>query len=306
MPLSPRPYRTEDDYWRIRDFLRSVYLRNDRIERSWPAMRLDYWRWHGIRNCGHGSLDNVTLWEAPGGRIAAVLNPEGPGNAFLQVDPDFRSAELEEEMIAAAEAGLTVSKPDGQRDLCVWAHDDDPLRGEVLRRRGYAPGPEVEYQRRRLLFEPLPAPAPVRGCVVRSLGGDEELPSRSWASYRAFHPDDPEDRYSGWEWYRNIQEAPLYRRDLDLVGVTEDGAVSAFCTVWYDDVTRTGTFEPVGRTPECRRRGLMRALMLEGMRRVRAMGAIEATVGGSSLAANVLYASVMSLEARKLRGWKRG
>lgn len=32
MSLSPRPYQSEADYWRIRDFLRRVFMANGRRE----------------------------------------------------------------------------------------------------------------------------------------------------------------------------------------------------------------------------------------------------------------------------------
>ena len=84
-----------------------------------------------------------------------------------------------------------------------------------------------------------------------------ELPSRSWASWRAFHSDDPDEKYDGdWSWYQNIQAAPLYRRDLDLVAIAPSGEVAAFTTTWYDDVTHSGYFEPVGTMPEHQRCGL--------------------------------------------------
>jgi hypothetical protein len=35
----------------------------------------------------------------------------------------------------------------------------------------------------------------------------------------------------GWRWYRDVQRAPLYRRDLDLVAVAPDGELAAFCTL---------------------------------------------------------------------------
>lgn len=37
MNLTFRPYLTENDFWRMRDFLRQVFLLNDRLERSWHA-----------------------------------------------------------------------------------------------------------------------------------------------------------------------------------------------------------------------------------------------------------------------------
>ncbi|PDV97386.1 GNAT family N-acetyltransferase [Candidatus Chloroploca asiatica] len=45
-------------------------------------------------------------------------------------------------------------------------------------------------------------------------------------------------------------------------------AFAAFCTLWYDEATRTVAFEPVGTHPEHQRTGLGKALMAEGLRRV--------------------------------------
>jgi hypothetical protein len=36
------PYQSEDDYWRIRQFLREVFGLNARRELSWPVYRFDY------------------------------------------------------------------------------------------------------------------------------------------------------------------------------------------------------------------------------------------------------------------------
>ena len=91
---------------------------------------------------------------------------------------------------------------------------------------------------------------------------------------------------------RNVQAAPLYRRDLDLVAVAPDGELAAFCTVWFDDVTRTAAFEPVGTHPAHQRRGLGRAVMAEGLRRAARLGATLCAVGSYSEAAGALYASL--------------
>ena len=156
----------------------------------------------------------------------------------------------------------------------------------------------AEHQRRQPLSAPIPpAPAPA-GYTVRSLGDAAELPARSWASWRAFHPDEPEEKYEGWTWYYSIQRQPLYRRDLDIVVVPEHptafaptGEIAAFCTAWYDDVTRTVYFEPVGTAPEHQRRGLGKAVMAAALRRLQRMGCLVAFVGGYSAPANALYAS---------------
>jgi mycothiol synthase len=305
--LTRRMIGLEDDYWRIRAFLREVMLLNDRHHLSWPVARLDYWRWHVVLNCEVcPPVEEVTtLWETPAGDIAAVLNPEGMGEAHLQVHPGLVTSDLVEEMIATAEDRLARTTSDGRRKLSVWIHEYDRLQQETATRLGYARGDWPENHRRRSLDGPIPEARPAEGYLVRSLGGPNELPARSWASWRAFHPNEPDAACEGWEWYHNIQRQPLYRRDLDIVAVATDGAIAAFTTLWYDDVTRNGYFEPVGVMPEHQRRGLGKAVMAEAMRRIKAMGATLVTVGEYSEAANALYSSVVSPETVLIEPWNK-
>ncbi len=310
MKFSARPYRDEEDYWAIRQFLRDVYLLNSRTEHSWQVARLDWWRWHGIMNLGHGTLETgVFLWESPSGQLIAVLNREGPGQAFFQVDPRRRSENLEIEMLSVAESHLsTLSPSSGRRGIAVCAHDTDELRTGLLGRRGYARQPDwQEVQRSRDLAQPVPAPSVPHGYILRPMhADDEDSARRSWASWRAFHSDEPTENYRPGGWYTNVRRAPLYRRDLDLVAEAPSGEIAAFATLWYDDVTRSGYFEPVGSVPEHRKRGLAKALLLEGMRRIRDMGAIVATAGGggaSNPEAEGLYASAFGKDGLSYTAW---
>jgi GNAT superfamily N-acetyltransferase len=292
MKLNLRRYQGAADAERIRQFLREVFLCNDRHEWSWPLYRWDYWRWHVNENIHHFELGAaVFLWETQEGDLAAVLNPDDPGDAFLQVHPRFRSAELEVQMMSMAETQFATTRPNGDERLVIWSAERDTLRQDILRRRGYTRQSRPEFQRRCVLAAPIPDAGLPEGYTLRPLGSDEELPARSWVSWKAFHPDEPDDHYDGWTWYRNVQRAPLYRRDLDLVVVSPDGEMAAFCTVWYDQATHTAGFEPVGTHPAHRRRGLGRALLAEGLRRARALGATLATVGSYSEEAGSLYAS---------------
>jgi len=291
----------------MRAFLREVMLLNNVRERSWHVARLDYWRWHGILNRGDGQLErDVFLWETEAGQLAGVLNREAPGQAYLQVHPHYRTPGLEEEMIATAEEHLGISRQE-ERVVAIWADPRDDLRIEILKRRGHSKGKWTEHQWRRDLDAPIPDVTVAEGYTVRALGDQSELPGRSWASWRAFHPDGRDEAYEGWAWYLNIQSAPLYRRDLDLVVATEGGEIVAFTTIWYDDATRSAYFEPVGTMPEHQRRGLARAMMTEGLHRLRRMGATRAFVGGYEPAANGLYASVLSpahdLSEQWLKTW---
>ncbi|MGC9334353.1 MAG: GNAT family N-acetyltransferase [Anaerolineae bacterium] len=304
MTLTMRPYQSEEDYWRIRAFLRQVMLLNSLREKSWHVARLDYWRWHVAANCEerHAIDDVVFLWATADGQIAAVLNPEGEGDVHLQVHPALDTPELEDEMLVLAEAHLAVER-DGKRLLTVWSDDQDTQRLEVLRRRGYAKGKWVEHQWRRDLDAPIPDVPIAPGYTIHALGDVDELPARSWASWRGFHPDEPDKDYEGWEWYLNIQRCPLYRRDLDIVAVAPGGEIASFCTLWYDDVTRSAYIEPVATVPGHQRLGLARAAISEGLRRVRRMGATRAFVGGYEPGPNALYRSVLSPTHDRSQQW---
>ncbi len=100
-----RPYRDEEDYWRIRAFLREVFLLNGRREMCWQAARLDYWRWHVVLNCE--ALPAIEPISSCGIRPAGSCRrsqPEGLGEVFLQVSsgPDYSG--VIEDMLDVAES----------------------------------------------------------------------------------------------------------------------------------------------------------------------------------------------------------
>jgi mycothiol synthase len=296
MKLTMRQAQTEDDYWCIRNFLREVLLLNDRREHSWHVARLDYWRWHFILNlqvCD--PVEKVaTLWETAEGQIAAVLHPVGWSEVCPHVHPHFRTADLEGEMLAHAEEHLFGRNQAGQRCIYVPAFADDTQRQEVLARRGYTKQSGVVHHWHRDLEAPIPETPLAPGYVIRSMGDLSEHPARSWASWRAFHADEPDEAYDGdWSWYQNIQSAPLYRRDLDIVAAASDGSIAAFCTIFYDDYTRSAVSVLVGTVAEHWRRGLGRAVLTEGMKRLHKMGCTRLLANAFDPPADALYGSVL-------------
>lgn len=310
--LTLRRYEGNEDYWRIREFLRQVTLLNDRRELSWHAARWDYWFWFANPDLEKIALEEqVFIWEAGNGEIAAVLNPEGHGHAFPQIHPDFRTPELDQEMIGVAEEQLRTADTQGCQTLSFWIDSKDEARQEILGQRGFrrveAPG-SGEVQHRRSLDEPLPASMGIPGYTIRALGDGLELLERCYASGLGFHNDDIHTARQNRDhpgWYHHIQSAPLYRRDLDLVAIASDGSIASFCTIWFDDVTRTAYFEPVATVPAHQRHGLGKAVMIEGLHHLKHMGCKVALVGGYSQAANALYFSVMGAEHDISEPWEK-
>ena len=312
MKLTMRPYKNEEDNWNIRSFLRQTMIANNRRELSWHVARWDYWIWFANPDIEKITLkENIFIWETEARKIAAVLNPEQRGQVFPQVHPDFRTSELDEEMITVAEEHLTTTGKDGYQKLCYWIDSKDKSRQEMLIQRGFhkVESPESqEVQHRRLLDEPLPEPPIIPDYIIRSQGDGLELLERCYASGLGFHDDDihvARENRDHPNWYHHIQSAPLYRRDLDMVAVASDGSIASFCTIWFDDVTRTAYIEPVATVPAHQRHGLGKAVILEGLHRLKRMGCKVAFVGGYSQAANALYFSVMGSDHDISEPWEK-
>jgi ribosomal protein S18 acetylase RimI-like enzyme len=94
--------------------------------------------------------------------------------------------------------------------------------------------------------------------------------------------------------YARLMRLPGYHRELDLVSVAPDGIIAAFVICWLDPVNRIGDFGDVGARPAYRRRGLTRAVLLEGLRRLKARGMERVCVstGVSNTPALCLYESI--------------
>src|SRR5205814_2026714 len=113
-----------------------------------------------------------------------------------------------------------------------------------LERNGYERGPIDWHGMFRDLAEPIEGAALPERFTVRALA-EGEIAARV-AAVRAV--------WSGnrvtLEKYQEIRCLTHYRPELDLVAVAPDGALTAFCTIWLDEVNGVGHFEPVGTRPE--------------------------------------------------------
>jgi mycothiol synthase len=297
MPIfQMRPYQSEDDYWNIRRFLCQVFLLNERRELSWNVARFDYWRWHYIQNkLIRGPMERVTiLWSTPGGDLVGVLHPFGEGEMRIHVHPRYNTPELVSEMFAYAEENFRELLQSGRWGVYTPVFSDDAQRQQILADRGYEKGLGKSRHWFRDLDAPLPGATVAQGYTVRSMGTIEEHPARSWASWRAFHADEGDENYDhDWSWFQNVQSAPLYRRDLDIVATDPKGEICSFCTIYYDDYTRSAVCVLVGTAAEYQRRGLGKAVILEGMRRLKLMGCNRVFATAYEPPAEALYSSVM-------------
>ena len=88
------------------------------------------------------------------------------------------------------------------------------------------------------------------------------------------------------------------------MAIAPNGEIASFCTIWFDDVNRIGAFEPVGTAPAHQRRGLGKAVIHEGLRRLRALGAVEACVGSESPETFTFYSAIGLISTGFTQAWE--
>ncbi len=299
-PATNRPYRDERDFWRVRELLLETYPLAP-PDFNWEVRRWDGARFHGDPPAWDPYWDGrVQLWETAGGRLVGAVNPDGAGNACLQIHPDYRH--LEAEMVAWAGEHIRTAPTDGTRPRTdVFVYEHDTWRLHVLQEQGYTRFDEWAVVRRlrfgRKVIPPVRMPA---GYTLRPANKDDPAEHDAFAALlnaafnRTFH--------KGVD-IRNFRaRAPSYRADLDLFAIAPDGSLAANVGVIYMAEVCAGLFEPVCTHPAHRQKSLGKMLMWEGMHRLQALGAVEVTVAtGEMVPANALYDAVGFPEL--YRGW---
>jgi mycothiol synthase len=304
--ITTRFFQSDDDFWRIRDLLIETYPITP-IDFNWEIRRWDGQRFHRANAALPAPWkETIQLWETEDGRLVGVAHSdsESKGDVQLQIHPDYRYL-VEEDMIAWAEDYLAIPAEDGQRrQLDIFAFEYDAARRHLLEQRGYEKMPYGGVTwRMRLGSWPLPPVMMAEGYVLRTTRPDEADYQRvADILNAAFNRDFHNAREVG----NFMTLAPSFRHDLDLAAEAPGGAFAAYVGVIYDQANRRGLFEPVCTHPAHQRKGLARALMFEGMHRLKALGAEVVTVAtGDMIPANRLYESVGFAEAYQGYIWRK-
>jgi len=305
----PRNYESEADYKRVRRFLQATWELNPRPGDNWHVCDFDYWFWHYLPNVVERDPAETRIWEDAAGNIVAVLNQGDPGVCHLHVHPEERSRELDKAMIAEAEARMSAETRDDRRAVWIWADAGDADRSTVLEEQSYAireSAHAIEHHGHRDLTGPIRTVPIPEGYILRAMRGEEDLPARSLASWRAFHPDESDDGCDQTgSWYRTVQRSPTYRPDLDIIAVAPGGEIASFGLCYYDEPSRSGVFVLAGTATEHQGLGLGKAVLTEALCQLRAIGATDTHVSWYEAAAGALYESVGLREWARSCAWRK-
>lgn len=263
---------------------------------------IDWWR--STASDAH-VMSKVRLWFDAGGTLVAFAWPRGDQTEVM-IRPSHR--ELEEQIYPQAEADFVQSLVAGglgptECSFHAWSYGQDDVRNAILHGQGYRRVEDefLECHRRELADVPAPRPLPA-GYTVRAFAGETEIESRVEAHRSAFQSPKMTAAM-----HRKVMASACYRQDLDIVCATADGTIAACTIVWLDEANRVGIFEPVACHADHQRKGLARAVMTEGLRRIHAMGATVAHVmsHGEDSAGAGAYRGLGFETIGRLHQWKK-
>ena len=222
---------------------------------------------------------DTRIWEQAG-EVIALAYVDAFNNLWFEIRPDHVSTELEQSIM---EWGLAcISKCNIETgasytlDFSCDASDSERMefaerfkfKREDIRTLSY-------FRSLDGVLENFPIP---QGFSIRPATGEGEVDSLVALHRAAFGTDNMtvEERLA-------IMRAPGYIPELDLVAVTPDGELCAFCICELDaDDLSVGNTDPVGTHPLYQRMGLGRAILAEGLRALRSRGVQVARLGTSS------------------------
>jgi ribosomal protein S18 acetylase RimI-like enzyme len=298
--VAARGYETQQDFQQMQELLMAARARVD----DWRYPHVGELAWDFFMVACHlQPHEHIRLWHEQEGRLVGYALLGDDSSFDCQAMPEYTWSGIEFDALAWAETRLRVLR---RRDAGRWGgpcvtrtRQDDARRIAFLEQHGFRRGEYAEVNLVRSLDEPIPDATLPTGFQVRAVAAAGDSAARAGAQREVWQPwsvgqvsDDD---------YAHLMELPGYERDLDVVTVTPDGVIAAYLNGWIDPVNRIGEFGPVGARVAYRRRGLTRAALLEGLRRMRGRGMDRVCVstGESNTAAIRLYESIGFAVANK-------
>jgi mycothiol synthase len=252
----------------------------------------DIAHWMSNQHRGKDLDKHFWLYEEDNKILAlAELPPVAWAGYTLVVHPERRGDKFEKPLLQHCETTMWQRmQAEGSKEtsISVSVAECDKDRTQCLTALGYQNSKRESEMRRRSLADPILTSVLPEGFSIRSVAGEHEAALLAEVHNSAFTPK--------WtaESYLEVMRSPSFTVENELVVVAPDGRFAAFLIYWLDPVSKSGLFEPVGCHKDFRRRGLTKALMTEGMKRMIEARMETALVGNKigNEAASSLYNSL--------------
>lgn len=229
--------------------------------------------------------NNTRLWQDERGELVAYALVDEFNNLRFDALPASQNPALDAEIFAWGAEAIRRRNVETNADntLDAVCRAEDVERIAWLERFGFTRQPFETIYMQRVLDEPIPSPALPDGFAIRAVSGEDEAEALA-ALHRAAFGTEHMTSEKRLVWMR----APHYDAALDLVAVTPDGELAAYCfgRIDHEEIARSGRREgwldPVATHPRYQGRGLARALLLRGLDVLRARGMEYGILGTSS------------------------
>jgi len=275
MDITSRPFNSSRDLELLKQFVMAIWA--DESYRSYLHMGDIIWNIY--QNTLFDPCRNIRLWQNMQGELLSFALFDIGRAAFsswTQIHPGQQeNAELYDMMLEWLDKRAAEGRKEDPTKNLLYNNiydDDAPLRTALLRH-NYQPGDIGMLYMYRALDGALSDPVLPQGWQVRHVAGESEFEERVAIHRDVWHPS----RVT-LEAYRRLRTIPGYTPELDIVAVAPDGTFASYCICWLDPLNRCGEFEPVGTRAAFRGQGIGKAVMLEGLRRLQALGATSAIV----------------------------
>jgi mycothiol synthase len=270
---------------------------------------------------GFDPARDMHFWDDADGRLVAFAQLYFPQtgdepDAFFwyRVHPALSGSDLAEQAFAWVEQ--RVAEAERERNVRLklrgFARKQETEYIALLERHGFSVA-RYFFRMARPLAEPIPEPVFPAGYTLTHTAGVAdaarwvEVYNESFIDHYNFHPLTPE-LHAHW-----LQDS-AYRPERDLVATAADGTWAAFCLCAIDPAENElngrneGWIRLLGTRRGHRKLGLGRAMLLAGLRRLKADGVETAVLGvdaANPTGALGLYESVGFYPIREFVGYVR-
>ncbi len=238
--------------------------------------------------------ESIRLWHEGDRLLAWCLMERAAASLDVYVHPEIFGTPLHGEIFAWsarwAEGEGRAAKAETLSS--IWLRETDTVTRALYAEHGFGDGANRDVHFERALDDDIPAPALPEGYRITDARTESDFLFRAQATHGAFGIERPWDAYC--EKNLGFFRSAAYQGANNLVAVSPDNRGASACTIWFDTHTCVGLFEPVGTHPNFQRKGLGKAVLFEGLRRMRTAGMTKAIVStpATNAAAIALYQSV--------------
>lgn len=259
-----------EDYFKIRTFLCGLK------DPNYSYGRWDWMMKHGFLK--QSEISRVGIWEEEGEIVGAALYDTDLGNGHFCIKDGYGF--LKEEMLLYAEKNLKNDEV-----FEAFIADSDLEFQRIAYGNGYFPTTNKECDayfpiEERSLDYKLP-----EGFRIASMAEYYDIFKYGEVLFKGFNHEKENRKFSPTE--KEIElghdefKGPKVNKDLKIAALDSNGEFAAYCGMWYDQDSEYGIVEPLATIPKYRKMGLGRAVVYEGIKRCRDLGAKSVFVGSS-------------------------